>query len=51
MLSVLVGDGARLTLVNVQDWDDDAVHVEQQSACIGTDATLVSAVVTWGASV
>jgi Fe-S cluster assembly protein SufD len=48
MLSVLVGDGARLTLVSLQDWDDDAVHVEQQSARIGRDATLTSAVVTWG---
>jgi Fe-S cluster assembly protein SufD len=48
MLSVLVGDGARLTLVNLQDWDDDAVHVEQQSACVGRDASLTSAVVTLG---
>jgi Fe-S cluster assembly protein SufD len=48
MLSVLVGEGSRLTLVNLQDWDDDAVHVEQQSACVGRDATLTSAVVTWG---
>jgi Fe-S cluster assembly protein SufD len=48
MLSVLVGDGAHLTLVNLQDWDDDAVHVEQQSASIGRDATLSSSVVTLG---
>jgi Fe-S cluster assembly protein SufD len=48
MLSVLVGDGAHLTLVNLQDWDDDAVHVEQQSASVGRDASLRSAVVTLG---
>src|SRR5881275_2509262 len=48
MLSVLVGDNAHLTLVNLQDWDDDAIHVEQQSACVGRDASLTSAVVTWG---
>jgi Fe-S cluster assembly protein SufD len=48
MLSVLVGDGARLTLVSLQDWDDDAVHVEQQAACVGRDASFTSAVVTLG---
>jgi Fe-S cluster assembly protein SufD len=48
MLSVVVGDGARLTLVNLQDWDDDAVHVEHQAAAVGRDATLTSAVVTLG---
>jgi Fe-S cluster assembly protein SufD len=48
MLSVVVGDGARLTLVNLQDWDDDAVHVEHQAASVGRDATFTSAVVTLG---
>jgi Fe-S cluster assembly protein SufD len=48
MLSIRVGDGARLTLVNVQDWDDDTVHVEQQSASVGRDASFTSAVVTLG---
>jgi Fe-S cluster assembly protein SufD len=48
MLSVIVGDGARLTLVNLQDWDDDAVHVEHQAASVGRDATLTSAIVTLG---
>ncbi len=48
MLSVLVGDGARLTLVNLQDWADDTVHVEHQAASVGRDATFTSAVVTLG---
>jgi Fe-S cluster assembly protein SufD len=48
MLSVIVGDGARLTLVSLQDWDDDAVHVEHQAASVGRDATFTSAVVTLG---
>ena len=26
-VEVVVGDGARLTLVSLHDWDDDAVHV------------------------
>jgi Fe-S cluster assembly protein SufD len=48
MLSVLVGDGAQLTLVNLQDWDDDTVHIEHQAACVGRDASFTSAVVTLG---
>jgi Fe-S cluster assembly protein SufD len=48
MLSVLVGDGARLTLVSLQDWDDDTVHVEHQAATVGRDASFTSAVVTLG---
>jgi len=48
MLSILVGDGARLTLVNLQDWADDAVHVEHQAASVGRDASFTSAVVTLG---
>jgi Fe-S cluster assembly protein SufD len=48
MLSVIVGEGARLTLVSLQDWDDDAVHVEHQAATIGRDATFTSAVITLG---
>jgi Fe-S cluster assembly protein SufD len=48
MLSVLVGDGARLTLVSLQDWDDDTVHVAHQAASVGRDASFTSAVVTLG---
>jgi Fe-S cluster assembly protein SufD len=48
MLSIFVGDGARLTLVNLQDWADDTVHVEHQTASVGRDATFTSAVVTLG---
>jgi Fe-S cluster assembly protein SufD len=48
LLSVIVGDGARLTLVSLQDWDDDAVHLEHQAVCVGRDATYKSAIVTIG---
>jgi Fe-S cluster assembly protein SufD len=48
LLSVIVGDGARLTLVSLQDWDDDALHLEHQGAVVGRDATYTSAVVTLG---
>ncbi|MEU5317908.1 Fe-S cluster assembly protein SufD [Streptomyces sp. NPDC021056] len=44
----LLGDGAKLTVVSVQDWDDKAVHVAQHNALIGRDATFKSFVVTFG---
>ncbi|NED75818.1 Fe-S cluster assembly protein SufD [Streptomyces sp. SID9944] len=44
----LIGDGAKLTVVSVQDWDDRAVHVGQHNALIGRDAALKSVVVTFG---
>jgi len=47
-LEVRVGDGAKLTLVSVQDWDEDAVHLEHQIACVGRDATFKSVIVTLG---
>jgi Fe-S cluster assembly protein SufD len=43
-----IGDGASLTLVSVQDWADDAVHVAAHAALLGRDARLRHAVVTLG---
>ena len=33
-----VGNAARLTVVSLQDWEPDAVHVEAQAALVGRDA-------------
>ncbi|MEV0493592.1 Fe-S cluster assembly protein SufD [Streptomyces atratus] len=44
----VLGDGAKLTVVSVQDWDDTAVHAAQHNALIGRDATFKSIVVTFG---
>jgi Fe-S cluster assembly protein SufD len=44
----LIGDGAKLTVVSVQDWDDKAVHVAQHTALVGRDATFKSVIVTFG---
>ncbi|KUO03632.1 Fe-S cluster assembly protein SufD [Streptomyces caeruleatus] len=44
----ILGDGAKLTVVSVQDWDDKAVHVAQHNALIGRDASFKSVVVTFG---
>ncbi|ORT57610.1 Fe-S cluster assembly protein SufD [Streptomyces sp. CB03238] len=44
----LLGDGAKLTVVSIQDWDEKAVHVGQHNALIGRDASFKSVVVTFG---
>ncbi|WP_130013885.1 Fe-S cluster assembly protein SufD [Serinicoccus sediminis] len=38
-LEVLVGDGAELTVVSLQRWDDEALHLAQHEALVGRDAT------------
>ncbi len=44
----ILGDGAKLTVVSVQDWDGTAVHVAQHNALVGRDAGFKSVVVTFG---
>jgi Fe-S cluster assembly protein SufD len=44
----VIGEGARMTVVSVQDWADDAVHVSEQHLKLGKDATLRHIVVTLG---
>jgi Fe-S cluster assembly protein SufD len=43
-----IGDGAQLTIVTVQDWDDDTIHVEAQAACVGRDARFRHVCVSFG---
>jgi Fe-S cluster assembly protein SufD len=50
-LEVRVGDQARLTLVCLQDWADDSVHLSAQHLEIGRDARLVQVSVTLGGDV
>ncbi|WP_346618946.1 Fe-S cluster assembly protein SufD [Blastococcus montanus] len=47
-VTVLVGDGAQVTLVSVQDWAPGAVHGGQYDAVVGRDATFKQIVVTLG---
>jgi Fe-S cluster assembly protein SufD len=43
-----VADAAQLTLVTIQGWDDDAVHVSAHQVRLGRDARLKHVVVTLG---
>ena len=47
-VEVRVGDGAHITVVSVQDWARDAVHLSAQAASVGRDATYKHVAVTLG---
>ncbi len=46
-----IQDGARLTVVSVQEWDDDAVHLSAHYVRLGRDARIKHVVVTLGGDV
>jgi Fe-S cluster assembly protein SufD len=50
-LELVVGDAARLTVVWIADWADDAVHVSAQHARLGKDALLRHVAITLGGDV
>jgi Fe-S cluster assembly protein SufD len=50
-VELVVGDGALLSVVSLQDWADDTVHASQHYATLGRDARLRHTVVTLGGSV
>ena len=47
-VEIIVRDGAALTLVSVQRWDDDAVHLASHQARVDRDAALTHVVVSLG---
>ena len=50
-VEIRVGDGADLTVVSLQQWDDDAVHLAQHDALVGRDARLKHVAVSLGGAV
>ncbi|NDU71128.1 Fe-S cluster assembly protein SufD [Actinomadura sp. DSM 109109] len=50
-IEFVVGDGARLSVISLQDWADDGVHVSHQHARLGRDARFVSHNVSLGGDV
>ena len=47
-VEVVVGDGADVTVVSLQDWADDAVHAGAHAGLVGKDATYRHVVATLG---
>ena len=50
-VEILVRDGADLTVVSVQKWDDDAIHASSHQARVDRDAKLTHVVVSFGGGV
>ncbi|MFF2369395.1 Fe-S cluster assembly protein SufD [Agromyces sp. NPDC058110] len=50
-VEIVVGDGASLTVVSLQEWSDDAVHLASHFSRIGRDAFLKHIVVSLGGKV
>jgi Fe-S cluster assembly protein SufD len=50
-VELVVGDGASLTVVSLQGWADDAVHLSHHHAQLGRDSKLTHTAVTLGGSV
>jgi Fe-S cluster assembly protein SufD len=51
VVELIVGDGASLTVVSLQDWADDTVHLSHHHALLGRDARVRHTAVTLGGSV
>ena len=50
-VEVVLGDGAALSLISVQDWDDGTVHVAAHGAVLGRDASYQHIAVNLGGAV
>lgn len=50
-VEILVGEGAHLTVVSVQEWADDAIHLASHFARVERDARLKHIVVSLGGSI
>lgn len=50
-VEVRVADGASVSVISLQRWNDDAVHVGQHDAEVGKDATYKHVAVTLGGSI
>ncbi|GAB3154546.1 Fe-S cluster assembly protein SufD [Microbacterium neimengense] len=50
-VEIIVRDGAALTLVTLQEWDDEAVHLAAHQARVDRDASLRHIVVSFGGGV
>lgn len=46
--SVLVGDGAEVNVLTLQDWDDDAVHLGRDAIRVGRDASVRHTAISFG---
>jgi Fe-S cluster assembly protein SufD len=50
-VEIILGDSANLTVITLQEWDSEAVHLANHFATIGRDARLKHVVVSLGGSI
>ncbi len=50
-LEIVVGEGAQLTVVSVQQWNDSAIQLASHHATVGRDASLTHIVVSLGGGI
>ncbi|MGH3024970.1 MAG: Fe-S cluster assembly protein SufD [Gaiellaceae bacterium] len=50
-VEIIVGEGAQLTFVSLQDWAEDAIHLGAHAIQVGRDATLKHVVVNLGGKI
>jgi Fe-S cluster assembly protein SufD len=50
-VEIVVGDGASLSVVSIQDWNPDAVHLSHHHVLVGRDARVQHTAVTFGGGV
>ena len=48
VVEIRVGDGAQVSVVSLQDWDDDATHLTHTEALVGRDASYKHTAVSFG---
>lgn len=49
-VELIVGDNSQMTVISLQDWDDDALHIATHHSRVGRDAKLKHIVVSLGGS-
>jgi Fe-S cluster assembly protein SufD len=51
VVEVVAGDGSQVSVVSLQDWADDAVHLTHHEASVGRDATYKHVAISFGGDV
>ena len=51
VVEVVVGDGAQASVISVQDWADDTVHLTHHQAVVGRDASYKHVAISFGGDV
>ncbi|MDP3889623.1 Fe-S cluster assembly protein SufD [Nocardioides sp.] len=51
VVEVLVGDGAQVSVISLQDWEDDTAHLTHHQALVGRDASYKHVAISFGGDV